>query len=292
MSSEKNLNYKRIASELQQFVTVLKQQLPYSAYAKLLEETNNFNQADKLYLYLMRISKEYNLNVSRNFPRLDDFFTYIDLSRKVNPVELVGEEKRLVNEINFKLAQNQGQRDAAFLLCYFNYFEEYFANKISAEDYGYFVANLPKFKGLWVKYAENDRLAALDPYFSLLNEFYKVNIERNGSFVKNMLGAGAAGQTKPQDAYLDDLSRTVESLKDAEEVKVVVTGGFHTEGLKKIFNEKGISYIIVTPNVTQDTKLSDLVYLKLAKEQSKIAFQAFALLALANQPDNLKAKKK
>jgi hypothetical protein len=48
--------------------------------------------------------------------------------------------------------------------------------------------------------------------------------------------------------------------------------------------------MVVTPNVTQDTKFAGAVYEKLAREQAKILQQAFALRALSNEPSPEKAK--
>jgi len=63
----------------------------------------------------------------------------------------------------------------------------------------------------------------------------------------------------------NDLSST---LKNSE-IVVIVTGGFHTDGLKKILKERGINYVSITPNVTKDNKFSSEIYDKLAVEQAK-----------------------
>ncbi|MHB9154657.1 MAG: hypothetical protein ACYC5N_03060, partial [Endomicrobiales bacterium] len=293
MELERSLNYRKTAWELQQFVMLLKQKLPYNAYNLLLKETGNFSQMDKLSLSLLRLSGEYDFNLACNYPGLNTFMRYLKASRKINPIDLVQEEKNLLSEINVRLADNQSEREVAFLAGYFKYLQEYLGNKISADDYACFAANLPYFKTMWVKYINNDSLSRLSPYFNLLAEFYAVNLERNHSFIRNLAAEGltaAAGGALPAEARSDNEERIFESLQEAGEVKVVITGGFHTPGLKALLEEKGISYLVITPNVTQDTRFSEAVYARLAREQAKMAFQAFALVALSRQPVREKAE--
>ncbi|MCX5782414.1 MAG: hypothetical protein NT145_06900 [Elusimicrobia bacterium] len=62
---------------------------------------------------------------------------------------------------------------------------------------------------------------------------------------------------------------------------MVVTGGFHTAGITKLLEKKNVSYIVITPSVTTDTKLATQIYDRLAKEDAEIMFQAFALPVLS-----------
>ncbi|MDD3923221.1 MAG: hypothetical protein PHY39_06820, partial [Endomicrobiaceae bacterium] len=75
-----------------------------------------------------------------------------------------------------------------------------------------------------------------------------------------------------------ELEKTMNSFADAKEIYITVTGGFHTQGISKLLSEKGITNIVITPNVTGDTKVAEETYYKIAQEQSKIAFQALATL--------------
>ena len=71
----------------------------------------------------------------------------------------------------------------------------------------------------------------------------------------------------------------------------MVTGGFHTEGISKLLKQKNVPYFVITPNVTKDTKSSDLIYDELVKHQAKILAQSFALWMLSNETPGIFLKR-
>jgi len=116
LSIAKELNYKKITRELQSYIIVLKQKLPYSAYNLLAANTVNFTQANQLYIYLSRIAKEYDPSLVNEYPNLKKFFAYLDSSKNVNPIQLVKEEEKLLNEIRLRVALRVSERDIVFLI--------------------------------------------------------------------------------------------------------------------------------------------------------------------------------
>ncbi len=283
---EKRLDYKRISLELQKFVSILKEKLPYTAYRYIVEKTDNFSKMDNLYMYLIRLSKEYKLDLSVNFKALNEFFNYVESAQDVNPLKLVKEEKKLLEVIQQRLAANASQNDCAFAVDFYRFFSKFLGNKISADDYDYFKANLPRFRLVWSQYIQNDRLSMLDSYIRLAGDFYETNLQRNEAFLNSFLankpglmplgqetGVGHGGNT----AAASPIEDVLKSM-DNSDIRVVVTGGFHTDGITKLLEKRGISYIVITPSVTQDTRVSSEIYDKLAKEEAKIMFSTFALI--------------
>jgi hypothetical protein len=149
LETEKGLNYTKVAKELQEFVALLKQKLPYNAYRYLLSRTNDFREMDQLYVYLIKMVKEYNLQISGNFPELNHFFDYISASQDINPLNMIKEERNLVRELQVRLAENESEREVAFITDFYRNFEEYFGNKLAADDYEYVSKNLDSFTTLW-----------------------------------------------------------------------------------------------------------------------------------------------
>jgi hypothetical protein len=187
LSEQKTLNFERTTKELQSLVMILKQKLPYKTYKMLLDSTDNFSKMDKLYSYLIIIAKQYNFNLSLEFPELNRYFKYIELSQKINPLELVKEEKKLVNEINTKFARTKAQREIVFLVNFGKYLENYLTNKITAEDYEYYLQNIKMYKQLWNSYVDTRVLSLLEPYMDETDKFYKINSDRNKYFANNIL---------------------------------------------------------------------------------------------------------
>ena len=92
LDRQKELDYERTTQELQAFVMILKERMPYNVYKVLVDGTKGFSQMDKLYGYLIRMSRQYNLDLSANFKELEKFFEYIEISQEINPLELISEE--------------------------------------------------------------------------------------------------------------------------------------------------------------------------------------------------------
>jgi hypothetical protein len=279
----REINYDRSTGELKEVILKLREVLPYNVYKMLLDATSNFSQTDKLYMYLIKLARENNLDLSKDFPNLNKFLNYIELSQKINSLEMVKEEQRLKDEISVALASDDGQKDIAFLASFEKYLRDYLTSKITSEDYAYYKENIKKFKGLWVKYIDNKKIDRLEQYEKISDKFYEVNLNRNNYFIDNIDALNEEiGQIQTiMDVSLSSSEKVVRSLKEAKKVYVVVTGGFHTQGISDLLSSKGISYLVITPNVGGGIKLAQDAYYALAKEQSKILFQTLATLPLS-----------
>jgi hypothetical protein len=83
------------------------------------------------------------------------------------------------------------------------------------------------------KYGLTDNLQAsnsIDENIDKINDFYRIGLEREQFFMKNIADKMAASGDK---------------------VAVIITGGFHTSGMSKLFKDNGYSYAVVTPAITQ-----------------------------------------
>ncbi|MBN1621174.1 MAG: tetratricopeptide repeat protein [Endomicrobiales bacterium] len=285
------MKYKKVGQELQSFLNLLKQKLPYNAFNMLANYTSNFTQPNLLYVYLSKIVKVYNLDIQDNYPNLKQFFKYLETSQNLNPLELIREEQRLLNEIRIRLALSQSERDVIFLIEFTKYLKDYLSYKISADDYEYVRNNLSDYELLWAKYIGNDKLAGITPHIELLNEYYGVNIKRNECILSNCKiedrVQGIEDRTqltetaKPEDAVDAKMENSISALlNNAEEIVVLITGGFHTPGLCELMRERSVPYLVITPNVTQETGFAEDVYSELLLKQGEFLSEALALQSL------------
>ena len=263
------LKHKRISRQLQVFMRELKSKLPYGVYSDLLAKTDNFSNTDELYIYLAQLSKTFfpPAALSR-FPDLRLYFDYTEKNRDINPIKMLDEEKRLIEEIRIGLSKDVSELEVSFLADFFGCFQDYLLNKLSADDYEYFVRRFEKFKIIWSKYAFSDKISGLSGDFAVLDEYYKVNSDRNECFVRSMEELrGAANVARGNNKALP---RTIHEALSNSDIIVMITGGFHSEGLKKLLGRRGISYLTITPNVTKDAAISSALYTELAKKQAKM----------------------
>jgi hypothetical protein len=130
---------------------------------------------------------------------------------------MIKEEKQLIEALRIAFSNDVAELEVSFLSDFFSSFEDYLTNRLSAEDYEYFVSRFEKFQKIWSKYTYKNHIKDLSDYFPLLNEYYKVNAQRNHVFFDKI------AQFLPISAHAED-----------NDIVVLVSGGFHTEGLTKI----------------------------------------------------------
>ena len=285
LDMQKKLDYAKITNDLQNLVLLLNENLPYNAYQMLVDNTDNFSKIDKLYGYIIKISRQLGLDLTTNFPDLDNYFAYIEFSQKINPLDLIEEEEQLVMEINTMFSETKAQREVVFLTNFERYIKDYVSSKITSKDYEYYKENIEKFRELWNEYVDNRVLSLLDDYLAEADTFYKINTDRNIYFTDNMFTKeNVLGKIENEVEAKGDVNKIIDNMKGVKEVDVVITGGFHSQTVTEILKDHGVSYIVITPNVTDGVKLAEDTYYEIAKEQSKISFQALANLILSLLP--------
>ncbi|MCB4792139.1 MAG: AAA family ATPase [Elusimicrobia bacterium] len=278
---DRSFDYKKVSKELQALLGLLKQKLPYQAYQNLAVKTANFSQLQYLCLYLPKIAAKYKLDISNDYPNLKKFFDYLEISQGINSIKLISEEYKLLNEIRLRLARKKSERDIIFLIEFSRYLKDYLSYKSSSEDYDFVRENLSKFELLWKQYIGNNKLSQIKDSLGLLEDYYQVNLKRNECLLNNCMngrvqGAGLRVQALNETAFQhkQDVSMVSKpqsfTASEQDDIVVLVTGGFHTQGISVLMKERGIPYIVITPNVTQDNAFSESVYAELLQAQTRI----------------------
>ncbi|MDR1195470.1 MAG: hypothetical protein LBL00_03230, partial [Endomicrobium sp.] len=277
LERERQIDYKAVNKELSLMLLALKEKLPFAAYKMLMDSTSNLSEIDKLYGYLINISQKFKIDLEINFPSLNEYFKYIDLSQKINPLELVSEEQRLNDEINSRFSDAKAQREVVFLTGFHRYIKNFLEGKITASDYEYYAGNIETYKTLYAKYVDNKVLSLLDKYLNRVERFYEINVDRNKYFAQSLGIDDDLVSDFAQAGVLSDgrAADVINSMK-GKRVDIMVTGGFHTSGISQLLKSGNVSYIVITPNVEGGVKEAEETYYKVAKEQSKIDFQALA----------------
>ncbi len=88
-------------------------------------------------------------------------------------------------------------------------------------------------------------------------DFYKLTKLRDEKFVENMLSQIEKQRVTAVGVRLENTEggfRTDNRRQDPL-LSVLITGGYHTQNLKELLRKKNISYIVVTPQVLQETNL-------------------------------------
>ncbi|MCL2334512.1 MAG: hypothetical protein FWC57_00425, partial [Endomicrobia bacterium] len=278
---QSSFNANKINSQLSELMNGLKSSMPYSQYKTIADFSGKDEQRGTFYLALS--DAYYKYGNTGKYAELEKFFDFIRLNQSINPIDLVNEEKQLARETMYRFAKTNGEKEIIFLSDMFASLSDYLDNKISARDYEFFEKNLPEFKTLWEKYVDVSGLPELTAYYDLFDEFYKVNVERNRYFLEQITGKlPEKAQQKVRLVSGEDQKSAAALLDGAKGIDVVITGGFHTNDLAKLMGDNGYSYVVITPNVTQDTALSDKNYENNILEQAAVANNTFKDMVLSS----------
>ncbi|MBN1822679.1 MAG: tRNA-dihydrouridine synthase, partial [Endomicrobiales bacterium] len=286
------LDYKKISKELTELVSVLKQKVPYRVFNAVIQEVNSSSKdTGRFYSLIGGLARKYDVELGRKYPEFVRLCAVQDADAAINPVTLLKEEKKLEKEVRYALCENETQREIAFLSDYSDVLKDYFTNSINPEDYEYFNSKLGDFKRTWLKYRSGKNLDELNRYFGLFKGFYEANVRRNGVFVENIKYLKASGGLKPKKESEREISGTQLSNRISNSrVVVVITGGFHSKGLADILKDRGVPYVIITPNVSSEVSFAQKTYRKIALEQAKVLKNAYALLLLSQNPADYQAR--
>ncbi|MDR2426442.1 MAG: hypothetical protein LBD46_04605, partial [Endomicrobium sp.] len=256
---QSKLNKDKINSQISNFYNELKSEISYGEYKELIDYSSKPETEGIFYFKLAEI---YNKgNYSGKYPELAKFLQFISLNQTINPLNLVNEERALLWEVRNNAAKTNMERELIYLSSFIDLMEGFLENKISAPEYKYFEKELPNFKSLWTKHTRMSELPGLEQYYPLFESFYKVNVERNNIFIKEI--SGKLPKTREVNMmFSKDMIMTgvSELLASAKEIEVIVSGGFHTQDISRILQNARQSYLVITPNVTQDAALADKLF--------------------------------
>ena len=265
------INIKKVKTELQTLILLLKNRLPFGVYSKLLKETNNFTDNQKSLELINLLCVRENIDLSKDFKEIVKLSNLNSNNNSFNPVLLVQEERQLISEIRKAISYNNEEYEITFIADFSKFFQNYLEYKLTDTDWKYFENYYGQFKQIYSKYATVDRIKEIEQDFAEINKYYNINDKRNNIFVENLL--------KDEQTNIierNKLRTNEEILKNSKEVIIAVTGGFHSNKLEEILTKKEVNTIVITPKIYEDTKKANKKYIQLIETQSILNSQALA----------------
>ncbi|MFH1416153.1 MAG: cyclic nucleotide-binding domain-containing protein [Elusimicrobiota bacterium] len=198
--------------------------------------------------------------LDRNYSTLAGFFDNIELSKQINTNKLLTEEDKVIKTVCSGLCGNQAEKDLVYVLDYVQTLIKFLLNQITREELDVFYEGADEFErsynALMFKNNEemggiDDLLSALKPYIEEMGVFYSMACERDVRFVDN---------------FVIKRSRRDKNI-------VMVTGGFHSEGVARHLKEKAINYTIVAPRVTSHDETVTKRYYQLMRGDTVLSYE-------------------
>ncbi len=272
-----SINNKKVKKELVDLLGNIKKVLSYSEYNQLAKLTSNFTDVQKLGMFVKEICVDNNINLSKEYPNVNKFFALKEQSLKYNPIELVKEERKLIDVLRTLLSDTETELEISYISDFEQFYKGYLTASLTATQWEYVKLGLDKFKELYAKYSVSNDIEKMEKYSKLLTEFYDVNTERNNIFIQKM------GLSTKSVSPVHPFTRSPDIFSKAKNIIVLVAGGYHTDGISELLNKKGISNITITPNITNSTQKSRTEYEYLVQQQAMSVKQMIALGLISNK---------
>ncbi|MFC1546765.1 hypothetical protein ACFL4O_03495, partial [bacterium] len=204
---------------------------------KKVKEMSNLLDMDGFYFYLKNVLKQKKMVIGKTFKNLDIYLRYLEFYLSVDDMRVYEEQEDLSYRIK-QLMVNERKQGTSLLYCdeMIGALNNYLSNRAGSEDVEKWMANKQIF------FKELDRISNLlmrTNYFDKNKKlFYKTE--------KNMTDFYTTAD-KRNEILADNISKGIKN----KEIRVLIAGGYHTQGIKQLLKGKGMSYDIITPFVTK-----------------------------------------
>lgn len=242
---ERSIDFKAAEQERESLIRYFSERLPKEGVQALVQLSLDFrsNKVSDIVFhdYLESLAVEHGLN-SAIYKNLVAYTEYLRLSREINHLKVFDEAQDLEERTQIALCNNQDQQSLVQYSKSVSMLKDLYALKLTHRHLDYMdehpgsfdIANIQKFLNKTsAKYGLDTLLtdSLISPDRQALNnskEFYRLALMRDIALTDNTL--------KRMKQYRKDKA-------------ILVTGGFHTQGITNILRKKDISYVVICPTI-------------------------------------------
>jgi hypothetical protein len=242
---ETAIDFKRVDQERGSCIDALSKKMGKDKLSELVTKSLSFRlgkiPAEDYYAFLKDTAQAAGIDFGK-FKNLSQYTDYVALLKNIKAAELINECDRLADDIKEKLFKNDDERAVNRAAKDLVTLENLFELKLSPADFEYFEKNRARSSSTSLldilnKYQSRFNLAlpdrrdleGIDNYIPTAEHFYRVAKKRDNILIQN-----TADKMQQENA----------------DRAVLVAGGFHTDGIADILRDKGFSYIVITPRIT------------------------------------------
>ena len=260
---ENSIDFKKIEEQRSKLISIFHEILKgdKKAIKEIVKKSLSFRmkdiRAEDYYNFLVETAKKYDLDRD-DYTLIEQYAKYLKLYYAIDKSLILDEISDVELFIKKKLYQNEEEAQLDSLSRIMGILNRLFKLEVIKSDYLYFKNNKDKFTFREVKkfvltYGPKYNIyLGFDVDFQLIEsnihwvlDFYEAAIKRDVVLIDN------------------SLSRMSQDKVDR---CILVTGGFHSDGLTRILKEKNISYILIAPRILNP--LAQTTYEEVMKAQA------------------------
>lgn len=245
-----SLKLNKIKKELSDINSILKEQMTYEQYSRIKQLYEK---------YPIQYYKEIKSFLDNKFQdaskKYNNFYKFCDYLQKQSSLDLqllFNEEKNILSELYYSFSKTTAERNLIFLNDYTAKLHSFFMNEITASEYEYVRENSKKYFILLENYISKTDIAELKNWYEFVDKFYSNNEKRNKIFLENIYDRKINGEDILNQTVIKNENRKSfgEILKiTGQPVDVIVTGGYHSRGMKPLMDGLDINYAVIMPDV-------------------------------------------
>ena len=265
---EKEVDHQKIEDERKYLIS----QLDSSANKEELESVSDeaLNKADEnqlsYYKHLDELAKnklpDFNKSMwaARSYANLNTYIKYLETAGNIDLKSLTQDIQILTGRLKKSLFTNDDERKLSEISDSLKLLDNLVSLKLTPEEYEVFQSKRNAFTfNEWVEFLKTNAAkynltktvdadyAVVADNLDILGKFYQIGEKRNDVFMRHIFSA------------MED---------NGENITCLITGGFHTPFIIEQLKEKGVSYCVVAPRITQPS--DDALYVKILKEKAGI----------------------
>jgi HEAT repeat protein len=244
---EEKIDFKLAETQRETIIKKLSETLDRVELNELLRNSMDF-RADKLsqeefYDYLFNLIDKYDFK-QKEYSQLQAYRDYIKLSKAINHLKVFDEADDFEYELMIALSSTQPQKDLILYSKSAKLLQGLYSLKLTPRQLHYLekhkgssdIGNIKRFLittssqyGLHIPPIINS--FNINSYImEQSKQYYSLALERDTALIENTL-------------------QRMRRLRNDK--AILVAGGFHTQGITNILKEKGISYVVICPNICQ-----------------------------------------
>ena len=242
---EGNIDFKAVDKERTALISKLEKCINKKQISDLVVKSLSFRMgkigAQEFYSFLTSLAKEASVDLTP-FKNLTAHTEQLVLYASINSAELFVECDMLSDAIQDRLCSSPEQRQLARVVKDLGFLNDLYELKLSSRDLDYFRTHRgdlssQRFLTFFAQYSNRygipnlskERFSAIDQNFPVVEDFYETAKKRDHILIENAVN---------------------KMQNDSQEMAVLVTGGFHTDGITGELKRRGYSYVVITPRIT------------------------------------------
>jgi phosphomannomutase len=247
---ENKIDFDIVDKERSDYIDALSEKLDKEQMTELVAESIRFKKghikAVDFYSYLREKARETEIDIIHDYPNLFYYYIYTKLYEGIDNEDLFRDIDAVERDLKDGLFENATQRKLDRYAEFTGMFINLINIELTNDDYDKFQT-----------YRENFSLGDVINFFSALSGRYGLNyaihplpVQVNEN-IPSMIDFYEIAM-KRDEALINN---TLNKMKEQGEDRcVLIAGGFHTRGMKRLLENKGVSYVVVTPKITKDVE--------------------------------------